>query len=112
MVLLVIGVLPGHNGRIGHHDHTHFIGQTPAVIHLPIHASWPNQIELFFSIVQRKALTPNEFGSLDDLPARLLTFGELSRPWPRPFRWTFTCAALAALLTRLARREPQLRLAA
>src|SRR4051794_34716608 len=29
MVLIVIGVLPGHNGRIGHHDHTHFIGQTP-----------------------------------------------------------------------------------
>jgi transposase len=30
MVLMVIGVLPGHNGRIGHHDHTHFIGQIPA----------------------------------------------------------------------------------
>jgi hypothetical protein len=29
MVLMVIGVLPGHKGRIGHHDHTHFIGQTP-----------------------------------------------------------------------------------
>ena len=26
---MVIGVLPGHTGRIGHHDHTHFIGQTP-----------------------------------------------------------------------------------
>src|SRR4051795_1263218 len=31
MVLMVIGVLPGHKGRIGHHDHTHFIGQTPTV---------------------------------------------------------------------------------
>ena len=26
---MVIGVLPGHKGRIGHHDHTHFIGQNP-----------------------------------------------------------------------------------
>src|SRR4051794_14818687 len=32
MVLIVIGVLPGHNGRIGHHDHTHFIGQTRALL--------------------------------------------------------------------------------
>ncbi len=37
------------------------------LIHLPIHASWLNQIELYFSIVQRKALTPNDFGSLDEL---------------------------------------------
>jgi hypothetical protein len=46
-----------------------------ALIHLPIHASWLNQIELYFSIVQRKALTPNDLGSLDDLAERLLSFG-------------------------------------
>jgi hypothetical protein len=28
MLLMVIGVLPGHKGRIGRHGHTHFIGQT------------------------------------------------------------------------------------
>src|SRR3954454_19839894 len=44
------------------------------LIHLPIHASWLNQTELFFSIVQRKALTPNDFASLDQLAARLLAF--------------------------------------
>lgn len=33
------------------------------LIHLPIHASWLNQIELYFSIVQRKALTPNDFSA-------------------------------------------------
>ena len=37
------------------------------LIHLPVHASWLNQAELFFSIVQRKALTPNDFGSLQEL---------------------------------------------
>ncbi len=46
------------------------------LIHLPIHASWLNQIELYFSIVQRKALTPNEFDSLDALADRLLRFGD------------------------------------
>ena len=45
------------------------------LIHLPIHASWLNQIELYFSIVQRKALTPNDFDSLDALRKRLLGFG-------------------------------------
>ena len=40
------------------------------LIHLPIHASWLNQIEIYFSIVQRKALTPNDFADLDALAAR------------------------------------------
>jgi hypothetical protein len=82
------------------------------LIHLPIHASWLNQIELFFSIVQRKALTPNDFSSLAELTERLLAFGEHYRTVARPFRWTFTRADLDALLARLAAREPQLRLAA
>lgn len=46
------------------------------LIHLPIHASWLNQIELYFSIVQRKALTPNDFASPEALMVRLLSFGK------------------------------------
>jgi hypothetical protein len=82
------------------------------LIHLPIHASWLNQIELFFSIVQRKALTPNDFGSLTELTERLLAFGEHYRIIARPFQWTFTRADLDALLARLVARKPRLRLAA
>jgi DDE superfamily endonuclease len=82
------------------------------LIHLPVDASWLNQLELFFSIVQRKALTPNDFGSLADLGERLLAFGKRYRTVARPFEWTFTRADLDALLARLASREPQLRLAA
>jgi hypothetical protein len=82
------------------------------LIHLPIHASWLNQIELFFSVVQRKALTPNDFASLDELAERLLAFGEHYRQVAQPFQWTFTRADLDALLARLAHREPHLRLAA
>jgi len=82
------------------------------LIHLPIHASWLNQIELYFSIVQRKALTPNDLGSLDELAQRLLAFGEHYRQIARPFEWTFTRNDLARVLDKIADREPTLQLAA
>ena len=82
------------------------------LIHLPIHASWPKQIEIYFSILQRKALTPNDFADLDALAARIATFEAHYRQIARPFDWTFTRADLDVLLARLASREPQLRLAA
>jgi hypothetical protein len=82
------------------------------LIHLPIHASWLNQIEIYFSILQRKALTPNDFADLDALAARIMAFGDHYRRIAKPFEWTFTRANLDALLARLAAREPQLRLAA
>jgi hypothetical protein len=82
------------------------------LIHLPVHASWVNQIELYFSIVQRKALTPNEFDSLDALAERLLAFADHYRPIARPFDWTFTRTDLDRLLARIDAHEPELRLAA
>ena len=39
----------------------------------PVHASWLNQIEIYFSIVQRKVLTPNDFSGLDAVEQRLWT---------------------------------------
>src|SRR4051812_22595666 len=66
------------------------------LIHLPIHASWLNQAELYFSILQRKALTPNDFVSLEALAERLLAFGEHYRQIARPFEWTFTRTTLTA----------------
>ena len=82
------------------------------LIHLPIHASWLNQIELYFSIVQRKALTPNDFDSLDALAQRLLGFADHYRQIARPFEWTFTRADLDRLLARIDAHEPELKLAA
>jgi DDE superfamily endonuclease len=82
------------------------------LIHLPVHASWLNQAELFFSIAQRKALTPNDFGSLDELAQRLLAFGEHYRHVARPFESTFTHQDLNRVLTQIADREPHLQLAA
>jgi hypothetical protein len=82
------------------------------LIHLPVHASWLNQIELYFSIVQRKALTPNDLATLDALAERLLAFAEHYRKIARPFEWTFTRQDLNNLIARIDRHEPQLALAA
>ena len=82
------------------------------LIHLPVHASWLNQIELYFSIVQRKALTPNDFHSLDELRKRLLGFSDRYRQIARPFEWTFNRTDLGRLLARIDAHEPELKLAA
>jgi len=71
------------------------------LIHLPVHASWLNQIELWFSIVQRKALTPNDFGSLEELTERLLAFQARYAEVARPFGWTFTRADLQRAIERV-----------
>ena len=82
------------------------------LIHLPVHASWLNQIELYFSILQRKALTPNDLPTLDALAERVLGFGEQYRQIARPFEWTFTRHKLNELIDRIDRNEPQLALVA
>jgi hypothetical protein len=85
----------------------------PNLIGMPIHASWLNQVELYFSIVQRKALTPNDFGSLEELAERLLSFGRRYRQIACPFEWTFTRRDLERVLARVeAQERPALRLVA
>jgi hypothetical protein len=70
-------------------------------VHSPVHASWLNQIEIYFSIVQRKVLTPNDFTSLTEAEVRLLGFQEYYQTIARPFAWHFTRADLTDLLKRL-----------
>lgn len=70
-------------------------------VHLPIHASWLNQIEIYFSIVQRKVVTPNDFCSLDELADRLLQFQSRYEKIAKPFEWKFTRHDLSRLLSRL-----------
>ncbi len=72
------------------------------LVHTPIHASWLNQIEIYFSIVQRKVLTPNDFVSLAAVRERLLHFQERYAHAAKPFQWIFTRRDLAALLAKLA----------
>lgn len=70
-------------------------------VHTPVHASWLNQVEIYFSIIQRKVLTPSDFSCLADLEAALLAFQYRYEKSAAPFRWTFTRADLAALMQRL-----------
>jgi hypothetical protein len=70
------------------------------LVHTPIHASWLNQAEIYFSALQRKALTPNDFDDLDALEAHLLAFGRRYEQIAAPFEWKFTRADLDRLLTR------------
>ncbi len=71
-------------------------------VHTPRHASWLNQIEIYFSIVQRKVLTPNDFATLATLEHYLTAFQHRYQGAARPFRWTFTRADLHQLLAKLA----------
>ena len=75
------------------------------MIHTPVHASWLNQVEIVFSIVQKKVLTPNDFASLDELSGTLLAFTSRYNQTARPFNWKFTAADLAGLLERISARE-------
>lgn len=77
-----------------------------------MHASWLNQIEIYFSIVERKALTPNDFNGLADLEARVLGFQARYESIAKPFEWTFTRQDLLKVLARVAAKEAAERSAA
>ena len=70
-------------------------------VHGPVHASWLNQIEIYFSIVQRKVLTPNDFASLEAVADHLLRFQEHYETIAQPFEWRFTRHDLTELLKKL-----------
>ena len=71
------------------------------LVHTPVHASWLNQAEIYFSIVQRKMLAPNDFPDLDTLEHQLLAFGRRYQQIAAPFQWKFTRADLDRLTQRL-----------
>jgi transposase len=71
------------------------------LIHLPAHASWLDQAEIYFSVVQRKVLTPNDFTDLDQIRDRLAAFEARYNAIARPFDWKFTRADLSDLLRRI-----------
>jgi transposase len=77
------------------------------LIHLPVHASWLDQIEIYFSVVQRKVLNPNDFSDLAEIEARLAAFESRYNDVARPFDWKFTRDDLDKLLVRIAAHEAQ-----
>ncbi|MGW9120842.1 IS630 family transposase [Streptomyces sp. NPDC055663] len=76
------------------------------MVHTPVHASWTNQIEIFFSIVQRKVVQPNDFTDLTQVRDRLRAFEDRYNATAQPFQWKFTTSDLDDLLARLDRHTP------
>jgi hypothetical protein len=81
------------------------------LVHLPVYASWLNQIEIYFSIVQRKLLQPNDFDDLVAVSKRLNAFERHYNQIAKPFDWRFNRDDLADLMLRLDRHAPQLQAA-
>jgi transposase len=75
------------------------------MIHTPVHASWLNQIEIFFSIVQKKVISPNDFASTGQLAATLLAFTARYNQTTRPFNWKYTATDLAGTLDRISAHQ-------
>ena len=71
------------------------------LVHLPVHASWLNQIEIYFSVIQRKVLTPNEFTSLTQVESALMDFAKDYEKSAKPFEWKFTTADLKELIAKI-----------
>ena len=75
------------------------------LIHLPVHASWLDQAEIYFSIVQRKVVNPNDFTDLGQIRDRLAAFEAHYNAIARPFNWKFTRTDLDDLLHRIDAHE-------
>jgi transposase len=77
------------------------------MIHTPVHASWLNQVEIFFSVIQKKVVSPNNFPSLDKLSETLLAFVDRYNRTAEPFSWKYTADDLKDLLRRISEHEKQ-----
>lgn len=74
-------------------------------VHTPVHASWLNQVEIYFSVLQRKVLTPNDFESLEDLEKRILSFQESYETIAKPFEWKFTREDMKNVLAKFEEKQ-------
>jgi hypothetical protein len=76
------------------------------LVHGPVHASWLNQIEIYFSIIQCKVVTPNDFPSLKELEQRIMNFQQYYEQITKPFEWRkFTREDLNKLLKKIGRND-------
>jgi DDE superfamily endonuclease len=110
----VFWIVDNGSSHRGQRSIERFQGQWPnlVLVHLPFHASWLNQIEIIFSVIQRKVLTPNDFASSQAVVDRLDAFEHHYNQVAKPIEWHFTRRHLAELIARVAAHEPRLQLAA
>lgn len=91
-----------HRGRAAF-DRLHQWHANAILVNTPVHASWLNQVEIYFSVLQRKLLTPNDFADLRDLESRILAFQAYYEAIADPFEWKFTRTDLRRLLDKIER---------
>lgn len=89
-----------HNGQASI-DRMKQTWPTADLVHLPIHASWLNQVEIYFSILQRKAIKPGNFRDLDHLAERVLNFEKRYNLTSAPFAWNYSRHDLNQLIRRI-----------
>ncbi|MFS8199674.1 hypothetical protein ACLVWQ_13425 [Streptomyces sp. CWNU-52B] len=77
--------------------------QNAVLVHTPVHASWLNQEEIYVSVVQRKAVSPNDCTDLTQVGDRLRAFEYRYNATAQSFQWKFTTSDLDDLLARLDR---------
>src|SRR5437016_5221615 len=99
----VFWIVDNGSSHRGHACATRLRAKYPRLVLVngPIHASWLNQVEIYFSILQRKALTPNDFSSLEALQQRLIGFQHYYERIAKPFQWKFTRDDLTSLLEKI-----------
>ena len=77
---------------------------------LPIHASWLDQVEIVFSPLQRKVLTPRHAFSTAEIEKRIMAYFQERNRNPRPIRWSYTAAQLHQNFSRSATAVPEVAL--
>ena len=99
----VFWIMDNGSSHRGQSSHRRLTAKWPNIIplHTPVHASWLNQVEIYFSVIQRKVLSPNDFESTVDVTDRLLRFQEHYQQAAKPFRWKFTRRDLDSLVKRI-----------
>lgn len=89
-----------HRGRAAF-DRLHRWHANAILVNTPVHASWLNQVEIYFSVLQRKLLTPNDFQDVQELHSRILAFQAHYETIAEPFEWKFTRTDLRRLLEKV-----------
>jgi hypothetical protein len=96
-----------HRGDTAEHRLQH-VDSRIQVVHTPVYASWLNQVEIYFSSIQWKVLTPNDFANLEAVQLRLALYEDLSNQCPTPFQWKFDRLQLTTLLAKIEAHQKRL----
>ena len=102
MIHVVLDNLPMHTGK----QIQEWLAKHPRFVwhHPPVHCSWMNQVEQWFSILKRQRLRIADFGSKAQMSERILAFIREWNERMHPFRWT--CKSFEKILAKCQTESP------